>query len=290
MSTVGNSKVIGEAEIKVDKQAIKLPLFEGSENEKGIDIAKLRSKTSCVTLDPGFGNTGSCISEITFIDGDKGILRYRGIPIEEIAEQGTFLETAYLLIYGKLPNKKELTDFESDVSEHLDIPDNLKKIFAVYPKDAHPMAVLSSAVCSLSAYYPDSIDAGVEKSDIHIRRLLAKIITIAAYTYRTSKNLPLVAPDPKMGYTENFIHMMFSKNDRKQEIDPAVMRALRMMFILHADHEQNCSTSTVRIVGSSQANIYASISSGICALWGAVAWWSQSGGYRNARGHSQAWG
>jgi citrate synthase len=267
---MSKSQIVGEAEFRINGIITKLPVHKGSEDEKGIDITKLRSETSCVTLDPGFGNTGSCISAVTFIDGEKGILRYRGIPIEDLTTgEANFIETAYLLIYGKLPTQSEFDEFSGKIQKELALPENMVKLFDGFAQDAHPMAVLLSAVSSLSTYYPESIQGGPETFDKNIIRLIAKVITIAAYSYRKSQNLPYIEPDPKIGYSENFLHMMFAEKGKPYQADPVIAKALRMMFILHADHEQNCSTSTVRMVGSSQANIYASISAGIGALWGA---------------------
>ena len=262
-------KVIGEAEILLDgKKKIKLPIREGSEQEKGIDISKLRAETSYITVDPGYGNTGSCTSDITFIDGEKGILRYRGIPIEELAEKSTFLETSYLLIKGKLPKQAELDDFVELVTYHSMLHEDLKRLFNGYPASAHPMAIISSMMCSLSSYYPDCLEPGLKSADINIARIISKISTIAAFSYKKSIGQPFIGPVNKYSYVENFLNMMFSVPAEAYKIDADIVEALEMILILHADHEQNCSTSTVRMVGSSQANLYASISAGICALWG----------------------
>jgi len=271
-------KVIGEAEILLDgKKKIKLPVREGSEQEKGIDISKLRAETSYITVDPGYGNTGSCTSDITFIDGEKGILRYRGIPIEELAEKSTFLETSYLLINGKLPKQAELDDFVELVTYHSMLHEDLKRLFNGYPATAHPMAIISSMMCSLSSYYPDCLEPGLKSADINIARIISKISTIAAFSYKKSIGQPFIGPVNKYSYVENFLNMMFSVPAEAYKIDADIVKALEMILILHADHEQNCSTSTVRMVGSSQANLYAAISAGICALWGAASWRGKSG-------------
>lgn len=259
---------IGEAELKVKDKVIKLPLYEGSEGELGVDVAKLRAETGVITLDPGYGNTGSCTSAITYIDGDKGILRYRGIPIEELAEKSTFLETSYLLIYGKLPNQKELEDFTGFITHHSMIHEDMKRFFHGYPVSGHPMSILSSMICSLSSYYPDCLHNEKKTMDVNIYRILSKVSTIAAFSYKKSIGQPYIGPVNKLGYVENFLNMMFAVPAETYEIDPVIVKAIEMILVLHADHEQNCSTSTVRMVGSSQANLYASVSAGICALWG----------------------
>ncbi len=258
----------GEAELRILDKTVKLPLYEGSEGEVGIDIAKLRSETGCITLDPGYVNTGSCASSITYIDGEKGILRYRGIPIDEMAEHSTFLETSYLLIYGKLPNKNELEVFMEHITRHSMLHEDMKRFFNGYPATAHPMSILSSMVCSLSSYYPDCMHNSPEAMDLNIYRILSKISTIAAFSYKKSIGQPFVGPLNKLTYVENFLNMMFSVPAEPYQLDPVGVRALEMVLVLHADHEQNCSTSTVRIVGSSLANLYACVSAGICALWG----------------------
>ena len=234
----------------------------GSEGEVGIEISKLRDKTGAVTLDDGYGNTGSCKSAITFIDGDKGILRYRGYPIEEL-EQARFTEVAYLLIYGQLPNKQELAAWREKLTRHSLIHEDMKKFFEGFSPNAHPMAILSAMVASFSTYYPETDDV-----DLNIVRLLAKAKTIAAFSYKKSIGQPFMYPLNELSYTENFLHMMFAVPAEPYEVSPTLDKALNLLLILHADHEQNCSTSTVRMVGSSGANLFASISAGICALWG----------------------
>lgn len=263
-----NFKKIGEISLQIKDKNAKLPLYEGSEGELGIDIQKLRADTGAITLDPGYGNTGSCTSSITYIDGDAGVLRYRGIPIEELAEKSTFLETSYLLIYGKLPTAAELEDFVEHITRHSMIHEDMKRFFDGYPVSAHPMSILSSMICSLSSYYPDCLENNKKTMDLNIFRILSKVSTLAAFSYKKSIGQPYIGPVNKLGYVENFLNMMFAVPAEPYEPDPSVVRALEMILILHADHEQNCSTSTVRMVGSSQANLYASISAGICALWG----------------------
>jgi citrate synthase len=231
-----------------------------------IDIAKLRAQTGAVTLDPGYGNTGSCESAITFIDGEKGILRYRGYPIEQIADKASFIEVCYLLIYGALPNKPELATFTDNLTRHTLIHEDMKKFFEGYPPSAHPMAILSAMLVSLSAYYPDTDDP--EVIDLNIVRLLAKTKTIAAFSYKKSIGQPFIYPRNDLDYVSDFLHMMFAVPSEPYQISKTLTRALNLLLILHADHEQNCSTSTVRMVGSSQANLFASISAGVSALWG----------------------
>jgi citrate synthase len=258
------------ATLKLDSTTLELPVLIGSEGEKAIDIAQLRAKTGYVTIDPAFMNTASTTSAITFIDGDKGILRYRGIPIETLAEKSTFVEVAYLLIYGHLPTKTELETFNTTLTRHSLIHEDMKRFFEGFPQTAHPMAILSAMVCSLSGFYPDLLDVSVtdNEADLLIARLLSKLRTIAAYTYKKSVGHPFVYPQNNLGYVENFMNMMFSVPAEPYIADKEAVKALDLLLILHADHEQNCSTSTVRVVGSSQANLFASISSGICALWG----------------------
>jgi citrate synthase len=259
-----------EAEIILDGKSYKFPVIEGSEGEMAIDIAKLRDLTGYVTLDTGYKNTGATKSAITFLDGEKGILRYRGYPIEQLASKASFLEVSYLLIYGELPTASQLEIFKDRIKKHTNLHEDIKKIFDGFPSSAHPMGVLSSAVSSLTAYYPGSIDqnANDEEVDLTIVRLMAKLPTIAAWSYRNSKGQPLMYPKPKLGYCENFLYMMFGQPNEDFNLDPVVVEALNTLFILHADHEQNCSTSTVRIVGSAHASLYSSIAAGINALWG----------------------
>ncbi len=248
-----------------DKHA-SLPLVRGTEGEVGVDIQKLRSETGLITLDPGYGNTGACKSAITFIDGDAGILRYRGYDIADLAERSTFLEVAWLLIYGELPTKKQLDEFSREVTLHTMLHEDFKRFFDALPKDAHPMPVCAATVGALATYYqePES------ERQIHssIIRLLAKMPTIAAYSYKHSIGQAFMYPKNSLDYSANFVHMMFATPCEEFHVDPIVQRAIDLLLILHADHEQNCSTSTVRMVGSSQANLFASISSGISALWG----------------------
>jgi citrate synthase len=251
------------------ERTIDLPVVVGSEGEVGVDIGDLRAQTGAVTLDPGYGNTGSCSSAITYIDGEKGILRYRGIPIEQLGEHSTFVETSYLLINGRLPNRAELNEFSSKLTLHSLIHEDMKHFFDGYPASAHPMAILSAMVCSLSSFYPEALDAtNTELFDITATRLLSKVRTIAAFSYKKSIGQPFIYPKNDLTYCANLLHMMFAVPSEPYQIDPEVVRVLNLLLILHADHEQNCSTSTVRLVGSGQANLFASIASGICALWG----------------------
>ncbi len=256
-----------QAKLTLDGKDYEFPVFIGSEGEKAIDISSLRAKTGYITLDPAYVNTGAASSAITYLDGENGILRYRGIPIEQLAEKSTFVETCYLLIHGDLPNKQQLQKFSSLLTRHSMIHEDMKHFFDGYPQSAHPMAILSSMVCSLSAYYPESLNV-YENSEIQSTRLLSKLRTIAAFSYKKSIGHPIMYPQDHLSYCENFLQMMFSVPTRDYEFDPDIVRALNILLILHADHEQNCSTSTVRLVGSSQTNLYAAMSSGILALWG----------------------
>lgn len=257
------------ATIKLPETTVELPIICGSENEKAIDVSSLRAKTGYVTLDSGYMNTGSCTSAITFIDGDKGILRYRGIPIEVLAEKSNFLETSYLLLNGKLPNQAEYDNFVSEVTHHTMIHEDIKRFYNGFLRDAHPMAMLASVVAALSTFYQDENEDLEEVFYLNCIRLIAKLPTIAAYAYKKSIGQPFVYPDNKRNYCENFLYMMFSLPAEKYEADPDFVDALNLLLMLHADHEQNCSTSTVRIVRSSMANVYACVAAGICALWGA---------------------
>ncbi|HEY7010094.1 MAG TPA: citrate synthase, partial [Jatrophihabitantaceae bacterium] len=252
-----------------DGETLELDVADVTEGAPGADIGKLLSKTGLVTFDPGFANTASCTSEITYIDGDAGILRYRGYPIDQLAEGSTFLETSYLLIYGELPSTDQLSDFEERIRRHTLLHEELKRFFDGFPRDAHPMPVLSSAVSALSTFYQDALDP-FNEDDVELStvRLLAKLPTIAAYAHKKSVGQPFLYPDNSLGLVENFLRMTFGFPAEPYEADPAVVRALDLLFILHADHEQNCSTSTVRLVGSAQANLFASISAGINALFG----------------------
>ena len=256
--------------LSIDDKTYELPIIEGSENEKAIDISKLRSQTGYITIDTGFKNTGSTTSGITFLDGEKGILKYRGYSIEQLAEKSDFLEVSYLLIYGDLPTKIEYEEFKGNITNHTLIHEDMRIFLDAYPTKAHPMGILSAAVCTLSTFYPESQkqNRSVEAIDLTIQRLLAKLPTLAAWAYKNSIGHPVNYPKNKYNYCENFLQMMFAMPAFEYEPDPVIVDALNKLLILHADHEQNCSASTVRIVGSSQANLYASISSGVSALWG----------------------
>ncbi|WP_026903572.1 citrate synthase [Pedobacter glucosidilyticus] len=258
------------AELKLDGKSIQLPVLEGTENEKAIDISKLRDQTGYVTLDSGFKNTGATKSAITFLDGEQGILKYRGYGIEELAEKSTFLEVAYLLIYGNLPTKTELEDFQRKISRHTLVHEDMKKFFDGFPSKSHPMGQLSSLVCSLSSFYPESLDPHQTKEEFELTiiKLLAKMPTIVSWIYKKSLGHPVIYPQNKYDYVTNFLYMTFGQRTEEITIDPVVIDAMNKLLILHADHEQNCSTSTVRIVGSSDCNLYASISAGVSALWG----------------------
>ena len=257
-----------KAKLIIDEKTIELPIVEGSEHEKAIDITSLRKETGYITLDPGYGNTGACLSDITFIDGEKGILRYRGFAIEDLVKNTTFTDLSHLLIYGDVENNDALLNFKNRLRKHAIIHEDMKRFFDGFPPNAHPMAILSSMVTALSSYYQDSNESSVEIIDTNIVRILAKVKTIAAYSYRKSHGLPFIYPEANLGYVENFLHMMFADSQEEYHSDPIFIEALNLLLILHADHEQNCSTSTVRMVGSSHANIYATISAGISALWG----------------------
>jgi citrate synthase len=250
-------------------EPLELPIRAATDGDPGADIGKLLAKTGMVTFDPGFANTASCTSEITYIDGDAGILRYRGYPIDQLAEHSTFLEVSYLLIYGELPSPDELTAFEDNIRRHTLLHEDMKRFFDGFPSDAHPMPVLSSAVSALSTFYQGFLDPfDTEDFELSTYRLMAKLPTIAAYAYKKSVGQPFLYPDNSLGFVENFLRMTFGFPAEPYEVDPAIARALDRLFILHADHEQNCSTSTVRLVGSSQANLFASVSAGINALYG----------------------
>jgi citrate synthase len=261
---------VGETvRIIIGKEELEMPLVVGTEGERGIDISNLRAKTGLVTLDPGFMNTASTESAITFLDGEKGILRYRGIPIEELGEKSTFIETAYLLIYGHLPTRSELEKWEHLLTRHSMIHEDMRRFFDGYPMTAHPMAILSAMVSSLSSFYPYALNAkSDEYRDITIARLIAKLPTIVAFSYKKNIGHPFVYPRNELSYCANFLRMMFAVPAEEYTPDPTAVRALNLLLILHADHEQNCSTSAVRLVGSAQTNLFASISAGICALWG----------------------
>ena len=258
------------AELILDGKSITLPVIEGTEHEKAFDIGKLRDQTGYVTLDSGYKNTGATKSAITFLDGEEGILRYRGYPIEQLAEKSSFLEVAYLLIYGVLPTQQELDHFSGQITQHTLVHEDMRKIFDGFPSATHPMAILSSLICALTGFYPQSVspDLSPEEMELNIIRLLAKMPTIAAWTYKNNMGHPLNYPRNDMDYCANFLYMMFSFPTEKYEINPVVVSALNKLLILHADHEQNCSTSTVRLVGSANASLYGSVSAGINALWG----------------------
>lgn len=258
------------AKIELDGRTIELPLVEGSEGEKALDISKLRAETGCITLDPGYVNTGACLSAITYIDGEAGILRYRGIDITELCEKSTFMEVSYLLIYGHLPTADEYAKFKEKVHRHSLIHEDMKSFFTSYPGRAHPMAILSAMVCSLSVYHPELLEPNQSASerDETITRLLSKVRVLAAFAYKRAVGQAFVYSRPELDYLSNFMHMMFTTPMQRYEADEVIRKALDVLFITHADHEQNCSTSTVRMVGSSKANLFAAISAGICALWG----------------------
>ena len=258
------------AELHYNGEIIKLPVVEGTENEKALDISKLRGQSGLITIDPGYKNTGSTRSAITFLDGEKGILRYRGYPIEQLAEKSTFLEVAYLIIFGKLPNKAELEEWTDDITHHTLIHEDFKVLLEGFPSNAHPMGVISSLVTSLTAFYPESLDPSSSPDEVRtsIVRLMAKLPTIAAWAYKNEIGQPLMYPKNNLDYCGNFLNMMFSTPAEPYSADPVVTNALTKLLILHAEHEQNCSTSTVRIVGSSHASLYASVSAGMNALWG----------------------
>lgn len=255
---------MSSAKLTYEGTDYELPIVEGSEGERALDISKLRSETGgVITLDNGYANTGSCQSDITFINGEEGILRYRGYPIEQLASEASFVEVCYLLIYGELPTRDELEDFRHKLTYHSLLHEDMKKFFEGYPPSAHPMAILSSMVASLSSFYPDEEDV-----DLNIVRLLAKSKTIAAFSYKKTVGQPFMYPQNDLSYCANFLHMMFAVPAEPYEVPPVLEEALNLLLILHADHEQNCSTSTVRMVGSSQANLFASVAAGVCALWG----------------------
>jgi citrate synthase len=258
------------AKLSYGGKDFELPIVEGTENEKAIDIAKLRGQSGLITIDPGYKNTGSTRSAITFLDGELGILRYRGYRIEDLAEKSTFLEVAYLLIYGELPSQSEYEKFTREITTHTLVHEDIKKILDGFPSNSHPMGVLSSLICSLTAFYPQSLDPNRNENEVNLSiiRLLAKMPTFAAWAYKNEVGHPVNYPDNSLDYCSNFLKMMFALPAERYDADPVVAKALDQLLILHADHEQNCSTSTVRIVGSSQASIYASISAGINALWG----------------------
>ncbi len=257
------------ARLDLPSGPIELPIVVGTENETGVDISNLRSETGCITLDSGFGNTGSCKSTITYIDGEKGILRYRGYPIEQLAEHSTFIETSMLLINGELPTEDEYIKFRNLLRAHEMLHEGLYRHYDGFPASAHPMAILSAMINAMSCYHPDVMEMEDESTfESAAARLLSKVRTIAAAAYKTSVGQPIIYPMPNYKYVPNFLHMMFSVPNNNIEVDQEIVDALRLFLILHADHEQNCSTSTVRMVASSGANLFASCSAGVCALWG----------------------
>jgi citrate synthase len=259
------------ARLIIDGQEFEMPIHEGTEGERGIDIRKLYAQTGYVTLDDGYANTGSSASQITYIDGERGILRYRGYPIEELAEKCDFLEVAYLLIHGELPTAEQLDNFRLNVRIHTLLHEGMKMIFAGFPPDAHPMAILSSVVGALAIYSRDSLDPrDPAQRELAMYRMLAKMPTIAAFSYKQSIGQPFIYPQNDLTYCQNFLYMMFAVPSEKYRLDPDYVDALNLLLILHADHGQNCSTSTVRMVGSSNVNLFSCISAGICALWGAL--------------------
>lgn len=258
------------AKIELDGTIYELPVIVGSENEKAIDISKLRDLTGYITLDTGYKNTGATKSAITFLDGEEGVLRYRGYSIEELAEKASFMEVSYLLIYGELPTQTQLTNFETNIKKHTLVHEDMRRFFEAFPAQAHPMGVLSSMVSSLATFYPESLDPNrsAEAKDLTVQRILAKLPTLSAWSYKNSIRHKVMYPRNNYNYCENFLHMMFAMPTEDYNVDPIIVSAVNKLFILHADHEQNCSTSTVRMVGSSQANLYSSVSAGISALWG----------------------
>lgn len=257
------------AALTLDGKICRLPIIEGSEGERAVDISMLRSQTGYITLDEGYGNTGSCRSRITFIDGERGILRYRGIPIEELAERSTFIEVAHLLIMGRLPNSPELRYLSDLLTDNELLDEAMKHHFEGFPAHAHPMAILSAMINAASCFHPELLTEQQRDSFIvQAARLLSKVRTIAAFAYRKSRGLPAIYPKPELKYTANFLHMMFSLPNRDYELKPEVVKALDLLFLLHADHEQNCSTATVRMAASSHANLFASAAAGVCSLWG----------------------
>jgi citrate synthase len=258
------------AQLKIGDKTFELPVIEGTEGEKAIDISKLRDQSGYVTLDIGYKNTGATKSAITFLDGEKGILKYRGYSIEQLAENASFIEVAYLLIYGSLPTEKELTEFQYEISRHTLVHEDMKKFFDGFPSKSHPMGQLSSLIGALAAFNPESLKQGLstEEVNLEIKKLLAKMSTVVSWIYKKSLGHPVVYPQNKYDYVTNFLYMTFAERTEDYKVDRVVVDVMNKLLILHADHEQNCSTSTVRIVGSSDANLYASISAGISALWG----------------------
>jgi citrate synthase len=258
------------AELNLNGKIYRLPVIEGTEQERAVDISTLRSESGYITLDDSYGNTGSCRSKITFIDGEKGILRYRGIPIEELAERSTFIEVAHLIVMGKLPNSAELRRFSELLTANELLHEDMTYHFEGFPASAHPMAILSAMINAASCFYPELLTSETMRDhfEVEVARLLSKVRTIAAFAYRKSRGLPIIYPRPDYKYTANFLHMLFSIPYKDYELKPEMVKALDLIFLLHADHEQNCSTATVRMVASSRANLFASAAAGVCALWG----------------------
>ena len=258
------------AELNLNGKIYRLPVIEGTEQERAVDISTLRSESGYITLDDSYGNTGSCRSKITFIDGEKGILRYRGIPIEELAERSTFIEVAHLIVMGKLPNSVELRRFSELLTANELLHEDMTYHFEGFPASAHPMAILSAMINAASCFYPELLTSETMRDhfEVEVARLLSKVRTIAAFAYRKSRGLPIIYPRPDYKYTANFLHMLFSIPYKDYELKPEMVKALDLIFLLHADHEQNCSTATVRMVASSRANLFASAAAGVCALWG----------------------
>ncbi|HJT30662.1 MAG TPA: citrate synthase [Pirellulales bacterium] len=257
------------AKLRIGDQELELPIVEGTEGERAIDISQLRAQSGCITLDEGYVNTGATTSAITYLDGEQGVLRYRGYPIDVLAQRCDFVETSYLLIYGELPDQQQLDAFRKSLRRHTMLHEDMKAFYNGFPRDAHPMAILSSVVGALSTFYQDSLDPHSEEQvEVSIYRLMAKLPTIAAFSYKKSIGQPFIYPRNDLTYCQNFLQMMFAVPSEPYELDPDFVEALNLLLIVHADHEQNCSTSTVRMVGSSNANLFASVSAGICALWG----------------------
>ncbi len=258
-----------KAELKLGDQTVEISVVKGTENEIGLDIGSLRKQTGAITIDPGYVNTGSTKSAVTFLSGEEGVLRYRGYPIEQLAEHCDFVEVCYLLIHGDLPNHDQIQEFRNSIRTHTMLHEDVRQFYNGFPRDAHPMAILSSVVCALSTFYQDSLDPkDPQQVTISVHRLLAKLPTIAAFSYKKSIGQPLIYPRNDLDYADNFLRMMFAVPTEDYAIDPDFSSALNLLLIVHADHEQNCSTSTVRMVGSADANLFASISAGISALWG----------------------
>jgi citrate synthase len=265
---MGAKNISETAQLKIGDKILELPIIVGSEHEKALDIRSLRRETGFITYDPGFVNTGCCTSDVTFIDGEAGILRYRGYDILELAEKCEFIDVAYLLVHGKMPNEKQHEKFSRSLNSHSMLHEDMRHFFDSYPDHAHPMAILSAMAVSLSTFYPELESSDKENVDMKVTRLLSKMRTIAAFSYKKSVGHPIVYPKHRLKYCENFLNMMFWTPVNDYQVDPVMVNALNKLLILHADHEQNCSASVVKMVGSAEANLYASISAGICALWG----------------------